>query len=79
MVELVEFISAGLAICGAWLVALQGRFLHVGFGFYLASNVGWIAFSILDEKVWLLVQTLALSGSSILGLVRSRRPRTDMK
>lgn len=62
-----EILGSLFGIAGAWLLATQ---FHPawGFGAFLVSNLGWIAFSATLRHRWLLVQQLFFLGSSLIGL-----------
>jgi len=73
--DLAEVAGAFTGIAGSWLVALQDHRSRYGFLAYLVSNVAWVVFAAWHAHWFLLVQNLAFTGSSLLGLWRGRRVR----
>lgn len=65
---IIEIAAASAGILGSLLLALNGARAGWGFVAYLASNAGWIAFAILHDYSAMLVQQLAFSASSLLGI-----------
>ena len=73
--DIAEVAGAFTGIAGSWLVALQDHRSRYGFLAYLVSNVAWVVFAAWHAHWFLLVQNLAFTGSSLLGLWRGRRVR----
>jgi hypothetical protein len=68
-----EWSGCILGVLGAFLVATHTRASRYGWLAFLAANLAMIAFAVNARHIGLLVQQLAFTGSSLLGLHRSRR------
>lgn len=55
-------------IVGALLLALKKDYSKWGWLSFLASNGFWLAYSLASETTSLMVQTIAFTGTSLLGL-----------
>lgn len=64
---LIEILSAMAGLCGALLLAFNGRRAGWGFALFCLSNVGWIAFATLQGHWALLAQQLGFMVTSLIG------------
>lgn len=64
---LIEILAAMAGLCGALLLALNGRRAAWGFALFAVSNVGWIAFATLQGHWALLAQQLGFMVTSLIG------------
>jgi uncharacterized membrane protein YphA (DoxX/SURF4 family) len=64
----IEISAAVFGVLGCLLLAIKTR--HAGWGFvaFLASNAGWIWFAWSHSHWPLLVQQIAFTGTSLLGI-----------
>ncbi len=65
---MIELFAAACGLLGSFLLALKGRIAPWGWAFFMASNAGWIAFSVGFGHWYLLVQQLGFTATSSLGL-----------
>jgi len=65
--ETIEWIATVLGLIGAMLIALKKR---TGFKVWLASNAFMIIFSILSHHWGVMIQFIAYSITSIIGLIK---------
>lgn len=72
MLELMEWIAAGLGLLGAGLLATNTRWSAYGWLAFLASNVCWIAYAQVHGAWGLLAQQIGFTATSCLGLWRWR-------
>jgi hypothetical protein len=66
----IEYIAAAFGIVGTLLLALNGKRAGWGFVAFLASNTGWIWFAIAKDLDGLLLQQIAFTATSLLGIWR---------
>ena len=64
---LIEILSAMAGVCGALLLALNGRRAGWGFALFTLSNLGWIAFAAMQGHWALLAQNVGFMATSLLG------------
>lgn len=68
MMLALEIAAATCGVLGTVLLALNGPRAGLGFVAYLASNAGWIWFAWSHAHWAMLVQQLAFTASSLLGI-----------
>lgn len=77
LITVLEWTATALSLVGAWLLATHSRFSRIGWFAFLAANFASIAFAIGIERHGLLLQQIGFTGSSLLGIARTRiRPST---
>lgn len=66
--DLIEILAAVCGVLGTMMLAAKGK--HAGWGFvlYLLSNGGWLAFAITHGHVFLMLQTLVFTCTSLYGI-----------
>lgn len=64
----IEWIACALGLTGALLLAINGRYARYGWLFFIASNVGWIAYGYMTGAIGLIVQQIGFSVTSALGI-----------
>jgi nicotinamide riboside transporter PnuC len=69
-VTVVEYFAAAFGIAGTLLLALNGKRAGWGFVAFLASNAGWIWFALEHGHRGLLMQQIAFTATSLLGIWR---------
>lgn len=78
----IELFAAACGVIGTLTLALNGPRAGWGFVWYLASNAGWIAFSIATAQWPLLAQNIVFTASSLVGvwvwLIRRRKARPPL-
>lgn len=62
-----EAIAALFGVAGSYALACRRPWARYGWCAYLVSNMAWIVFAVAGNHWWLLVQSVAFLGSSILG------------
>jgi len=68
LVKALAWAGAALTIYGAWHLSEPQRPISVGFAFFLAANVVWIAYAWLTGQSGLLVQQVVLTLISLKGI-----------
>lgn len=69
---IMEWAGTILGLIGAYLLAANTRCSDKGWYFFLAANFAIIGFSIIGNHWGLLTQQMGFTGSSILGIYRTR-------
>jgi hypothetical protein len=64
----IEAAAAASGLAGAFLLATKGQHAAWGWVAFLASNAGWIAFGWLRRHLFLLVQQVGFTASSLWGI-----------
>ena len=64
----IELFAAATGLLGCLLLATKGRWAGWGFAAFLASNIGWLAFSVQHAHWALLVQQIGFTASSLVGI-----------
>jgi hypothetical protein len=62
-----EAVAAVCGVIGSYALASRRPWARYGWCAYLVSNVAWITFAVAGGHWWLLVQSVAFLGSSVLG------------
>lgn len=71
----VEIIGAAFGVLGTLLLAFNGRRAGWGFIAYLASNAAWIVFAVQHSHLGLLVQQIAFTAASVIGVCKWFKPQ----
>lgn len=66
--QLTEWTATFCTVYGAWLLADKGRFASWGFVLFLAANALWIGYALQTSQHGLLVQQIALTAVSAIGI-----------
>lgn len=72
MLELMEWVAAGLGLLGAGLLATNSRWSAYGWLAFLGSNVRWITYAQQLAAWGLLAQQVGFTATSVLGVWRWR-------
>lgn len=67
-----EVAGAVFGLTGALLLAARGEWAWVGWAFFLASNLVWLAFAAARRLPWLALQHVGFMATSLIGLVTWR-------
>lgn len=73
-----ESMGAYTGILGAFLLALNNDLSCIGWPLFLASNISWIVFSIRGKFNKLLLQQLAFTASSMIGIWNTYLSQTNL-
>ena len=66
----IEWAGCLAGLLGALILSLNMPFSGIGFGFFLISNIFWIAYAVGRRAVGLLVMQLGFMTTRIIGIVR---------
>lgn len=68
LLDLLGWAGAVTGVLGAFLLAIRSKYSKWGWVSFLVSNAFWLGFALESETTSLLIQTMAFTATTLLGL-----------